>query len=241
MRNIIAQHEQQLWHLAEWLRVQTSDPDAAALQESAEEIRFSPLLAIGMWAAVLVAAGAVLAHFSNAPFSVRAAYRFAFHLPASPAAVTFAVAISIAALLNLAHQVYHQQHIERYLHRFNQIIQRQELRPVPEPPLHLGLRPTWIIAAMFMVLMGALWGFPVLLAAGAHRRYTISTSVMTRAALADRLRALLAQRRPTMRIPKPITIVRACIRPNCRAPLSDEASFCPRCGTPAARKMDVVA
>jgi hypothetical protein len=115
------------------------------------------------------------------------------------------------------------------------------LRPVDEPPLQLGLRATWIIAGLAMVMMGAIWGFPVLLAAGAHRRYTISTSVLTRAALADRLRALLAQRRPTMRIPKPITIVRACLRPNCRAPLSEEANFCPRCGTPAVRKMDVVA
>jgi hypothetical protein len=241
MRNIVAQHEQQLWHLAEWLRVQTADPDTAELQKSAEQIRYSPLIAMLTYAAVLVAVGAVLAHFIDRSFSLRELYRFAFHVSTSAASITFAVAISIAALLDIAHQVYHQQHIERYLQRFNQVIQRQDLRPIPEPPLQLGLRPTWIIAALFMVMIGAPWGFMVLLAAGAHRRYTISTSVMTRAALADRLRALLAQRRPMMRLPKPITVVRACIRPNCRAPLSEEANFCPRCGTAAVRKMDVVA
>jgi hypothetical protein len=42
-------------------------------------------------------------------------------------------------------------------------------------------------------------------------------------------------------VPKPVAFVRTCIRPNCRSPLSTVAVFCPRCGTRAARAMDVVA
>jgi hypothetical protein len=65
--------------------------------------------------------------------------------------------------------------------------------------------------------------------------------VRMRSLLAERLRAMLLERRPRMRVPSPIQIVRACVRPTCRAPLPSDASWCPRCGTKAIRTMDVVA
>jgi hypothetical protein len=88
---------------------------------------------------------------------------------------------------------------------------------------------------------GAFWGLPVMLAAGAHRRYTIVASARMRGLLAENMRTMLRARRPAVRIPAPITPIKMCVRPNCRSPLASAANFCPRCGTRIAKSVDVVA
>ncbi|HWP39791.1 MAG TPA: zinc ribbon domain-containing protein, partial [Tepidisphaeraceae bacterium] len=85
-------------------------------------------------------------------------------------------------------------------------------------------------------------GLALMLAAGAHRRYTNRSSVRIRAELAERLRGMLLQRRPMMQVPRPISVMRTCIRPNCRAKIPTVANYCPRCGTRAvAPTIEVVA
>ena len=139
------------------------------------------------------------------------------------------------------HLARHQQRVERYVRYFNGIVDEHGLDPVPLPRLDLGLRPLWLIAGLVLTWSGALWGLPIMLAGAAHRRYTIGTSVLVRSMLAERMRMLLAAGRPTIRVPAPVLPARMCLRPNCRAPLPSAATFCPRCGTRAARLMDVVA
>lgn len=241
LRGVIAQQEQQLWHLAEWLRLQLGDDDALELQRTADDIRFNVPLGLASVAFLCVAGGAVVQHFAVRPFEVKELFLFAFRAPRTAPAIVFAASISAAAACNWVHLAWHQQNVEKYLRHFNQFALDHEMDPVELPPLELGLRPIWICGAVLMACTGAIWGVPVMLAAAAHRRYTIGISVLTRAMLAERLRKILLARKPATRVPQPIVAARVCVRPNCRSPLSSNAVFCPRCGTRAARLMDVVA
>jgi hypothetical protein len=241
LRMLIVQQEQQLWHLAEWMRLQTGDAEAIELQKSSQQIRFNMPLALLTGLFVLIAVCAIGMHFTGQPFVLREMYRFAFRFPATPEAVIFAFSLPAAAVCNWAHLAWHQQNIERYVRWFNHLASRQNLQEIALPPIELGLRPLWIVTGLLISLTGALWALPVMLAAAAHRRYIRVGSPKVRAALAERLRAMLLARRPMMRVPKPVAFVRNCLRPNCRSPMPTSASFCPRCGTRAARAMDVVA
>ncbi len=239
LRDFIAQQEQQFWHLAEWLRLQSGDPDAQELEQAAQRLHHHAGLALLTRLFMLAAVVAAAMHFSTRPFDLRSLYRFAYQMPASTEAIVYALALSAAGVCHWAHLAWHQQNVERYVRLFSHIAARNGLAEVPLPATELGLRPMWIIAGIILASGGALWGIPVMLAAGAHRRYIKGASVQTRAILAERLRALLRQRRPAMRLPQPITVIRTCVRPNCRAPLPTPASYCPRCGTRVVRKMEV--
>jgi hypothetical protein len=190
---------------------------------------------------MLVALGVVMKHFAIRPFSIRELFRFAYQIPAGSAAVIFALSISAAAGCHWAHLAWHQQNVEQYLRWFNQLAARQGLHEVPLPRLELGLSPVWIVAGLALLLSGAAWGLPVMLACAAHRRYIRVGSVRTRALLAERMREILMRRRPAMQVPRPVTVIRTCVQPNCRAPVPSAASYCPRCGTRATRTMDLVA
>jgi hypothetical protein len=242
LRGFIAIQEQQFWHLAEWMRLQAGDADAGELQKAARQIRFNVTLAAMTGLPLLFAIGALAMHYTDRPFDLDNLFRFIYRMPDTREALFFDLAISAAAVCNWAHLVWHQQNVERYLRWFNLIVSRRENLPeVPLPRLELGLWPLWIIAGLVLAMSGALWGIPVMLAAGAHRRYIRNIDPPTRAALAERLRSMLLQRRPAVRVPKPVVVERICVRPNCRSPLQMTASFCPRCGTRVARVMDVVA
>lgn len=241
LRGLIAQHEQQLWHFSEWLRLQSPDPDVTELQKIAHDIRFSLPLALMSGVGIAAAVGALAMHMHGLPMDLAEPYRFAYEIPRSPLSLVFALGLTLAAAGNWMHLAIHQQRIERFLRYFNEMSESHGLAPIPLPRLELGLRPVWLLGGVLVVWAGGLWGIPVMLAGGAHRGYTIGTSVLLRSMLAERMQHLLAERKPPIRIPPPVLPARMCVRPNCRAPLTSEAAFCPRCGTRAARLMDVVA
>ena len=190
----------------------------------------------------MLATKAALANFSSQRFNWTNLFAFAYHTPDTPLRMIFTFGLCAAALCHWFHLVWHQLNVEHYVRWFNQLLSRQSKDPIAEQKLELGFTPVWIVAGLLLTIgRGAIWAFPVLLAAGAHRRYIMQGSVRMRSLLAERLRAMLLERRPRMRVPSPIQIVRACVRPTCRAPLPSDASWCPRCGTKAIRTMDVVA
>jgi hypothetical protein len=240
LRGIIAQHEQQFWHLSEWLRI-NGDPDGAELQSAAQNVRFNFPLAILSGLFACVAVGAVVTQWSIPGYRPRDFFHFALQIPRTRAAILFTASLSAAALCNWIHLAWHQQNVQRFLLYFNDLAERKGLSPIPLPKLELGLAPLWIVAALLLASTGAIWAIPVMLAAGAHRRYTLGTSVQTRSMLAERLRTVLSERRPPLSVPQPAVHVRLCVRPNCRSPLSWSANFCSRCGTKAVQVVDVVA
>jgi hypothetical protein len=241
LRGLIAQQEQQLWHLAEWMRLQNGDADAIELQKASQKIRFNTPLGLLSWLFVLIAICAIALRFTSQPFNVRDLFRFAYHIPNSPEAVIFNIAIAAAAMCNWAHLAWHEQNIQRYIRWFNRASQRQNVSEIVLFNSPFDMRPMWIIAGIILACSGALWGLPVMLAAGAHRRYTRTVSLQTRSEIAQRLRAILSQQRPAIEVPRAATFMRTCIRPNCRAVSPVIANFCPRCGTRMIRRMETVA
>lgn len=241
LRGVIRQHEQQFWHLGEWLRLQTGDPDAAELQKLAQQIQFRPALAAGTAIGLAVAIVGLLMHFNSMPFDIRAVFAFAYEFPRGLLGILFSMGLIGASACNWIHSSIHQQSVERCVRFFNTMAEEHGLEPIPLAGPDLGLRPLWIGGGVLLTIAGAIWGVPVMVAGGAHRRYTIGTSVLIRSMLAERMRTILETRRPPIRVPAPVVAARTCVRPNCRAPIHSAAGYCPRCGTKAARLMDVVA
>jgi hypothetical protein len=173
---------------------------------------------------------------------LRSLYGLIFTLPQTPEAIVFTLSIIAGAVCNWVHLAWHQRNMNRWIAQFNSIAPHFAAEPIPLPAFVAGVRPLWILAGIALSANGAIWPIPLMLAGAAHRRYTLVASVKLRAALGQRLRTILNNRRPPLRMPRPMpTVIRACIRPSCRASLPVDAAFCPRCGTRAANAVDVVA
>jgi hypothetical protein len=242
LKGIIAQHQQQLWHLAEWLRLQGNDPQVVELQNSTRQIHYNiPLALLALLFSLIALVTAIITLESNA-MNLNAIYALAFTFPQSPEAIVFSLLIIAGAVCNWVHLALHQRNVNRWVTDFNNIAPHIEVEPIPVPRFISGLRPLWLLAGIALSASGAIWPIPVMLAGAAHRRYTLVASVKLRAALGQRLRTILNNRKPPLRMPRPMpTVIRACIRPSCRASLPVDAAFCPRCGTRVANAVDVVA
>jgi hypothetical protein len=231
LRGVMAQHEQQLWHLSEWLRLNTGSEDAVALQTAANRIGFNRVLGWISYFCGTIAVVVLLLQLRVSHFNTRSVYELAVHPSSSLTAMLFTCLVGSAAIFNWVHILWHQRNINRYLVLFNQFAIEQEWRPIPLPRAETGTRPLWLLAGVSLFLIGAIWGLPVMLAMGAHRRYTMRTSVRVRAELAERMRTLLKAQQPPLRVPdKPMTILGSCSRRICRSQISFDVTFCPRCG-----------
>ena len=103
----------------------------------------------------------------------------------------FALAMSGAALCWLIEINAHISRVRRFVGAFNKLSGRYGVGPVRPPGLHLGLRPLWLLGAAAMCALGGFWALPMMLAAGAHRRYIRGTSLRLRSDLARRQREVL--------------------------------------------------
>src|SRR4029434_9377313 len=104
-------------------------------------------------------------------------FTFAYHTPDTPLRMVFTFSLCAAAVCHWAHLAWHQNNVENYLRWFNQMLTRQSKNEIPPQKLELGLAPVWIVAGgLLAVGKGAVWALPVMLAAGAHRRYIIQGS-----------------------------------------------------------------
>jgi hypothetical protein len=242
LKGIIAQHQQQLWHLAEWLRLQGNDPQVVKLQNSTRQIHYNIPLALPPLLFSLIALVTAIITLESNALNFNSLYALVFTFPQSPEGIVFTLSVIAGAVCNWVHLAWHQRNMNRWITDFNNIAPRIAVEPVPVPRFVVGVRPLWLLAGIALSASGAIWPIPVMLAGAAHRRYTLVASVKLRAALGQRLRTILNNRRPPLRMPRPMpTVIRACIRPSCRASLPVDAAFCPRCGTRAVSAVDVVA
>jgi hypothetical protein len=156
----------------------------------------------------------------------------AFSPVAAPDLVhAFALAITGASLCWLIELNAHIGRVRRFVLAFNQLSGNYGVGPVRAPGWHLGLRPLWLLAGLTLCWAGGFWGMPLMLAAGAHRRYIKSTSQRLRQDLARRHRDVLLAVRPPLRVPTSTHLMNLCPRENCRTPYPPEAVYCRRCGT----------
>lgn len=243
LNDMIRYHRTQLWHLAEWTRLQTGHPDAAALAAAADAISTRRLLGVTvlLWAglaAALVAAQVAGAESLLDPL-IATTYRFDLTPPqqalASSTGVAFiawTLGLTSAYMLHWLRLQLHVADVRRFTEKFNRILEWEGVPPVASPRVGPGVRPMWIAGAILLALINAIWGVPMMLAGAAQRRYITDIAAGNRAALAERVNLMLALRRPSVQRSRlEIGPRQACREKLCRTELPPGASFCPRCGT----------
>jgi hypothetical protein len=244
-RDYVTLEQQQLWHLAEWLRLQSKDPQVVKLRQDADNAQFRPDLRL--LASLSVAFVAVILftrlqdfrhHWWPALRDVTYGYRNRFQhwhyldpVLAYKLFLTWTIGLSAAYAFHWLQVQLHAAAVARFIARFNKIALTEGLTPITAEMPGIGVRPVWLGGALIMLALGAIWGVPMMLAAGAQRRAVRFVSTRNRAALAHRLRAMLLARRPTANVPMPVYLRTLCPNPLCRAPLLDSAIYCPRCGS----------
>jgi hypothetical protein len=236
-RDYVTLEKQQLWHLAEWLRVRRGGDDALALHAALRKHRTSLLLSLGKFIGVAVFVAAAFTELHGRfrlgrliDDTYRASWVGDWHrLDVWPAWVA---GLGCAYGLHWIQVILHERRLERFAERFNSVAVREGVAAIPDPPFDLGISFGWVIGPGLLAwLGGALWAIPMALAGAAQRRYINHAATRTRAELLDRARTMIAQQRPAVAVPNYVIHGRRCGNPRCLAPIKAGARFCSRCGT----------
>ena len=233
--------QEQLWHLAEWVRLHRNHPEAARLCAAAEGLlprrrpRVLGVLIIGIMASLFATCAWGTASWADVIWGSTYGYAWMGKVPwdgsgGSSLFLAWFIGLSVIYASHWLRLQRHAARIRYYLSCFNAIAKSEGLAPVAPIPTGLGLEPEWLVAAAVLCAAGAFWALPMMMAGAAQRRYIRVISLRDRAALAHRLRAMLLRERPAPHVPVPVFLRRACPRPLCRAAAREGALFCPRCG-----------
>jgi len=251
LRDYIRLEQQQLWHLAEWMRLQTGHPDAPKLRDAANAVRWRGGLATCalLWAALPLLI--ILPHLHDVGWGqwvMDGTYGFrrthAEGTAGEEAVVLFGLwtlGLSLAYAFHWMQVQFHAADVRRFVDRFNTIAAWEGVAPLTPRPIGIGVGVGSVLGGFVMFAAGAAWGVPMLLAGTAQRRYIGLTSGPLRAQAGEAVRTILSLRRPVMRVGSFLTPTRLCREARCRNALSPLAKFCPRCGTRAGVVMSEVA
>jgi hypothetical protein len=241
----LARAESVQWeHLAEWLRLRSGYP------ESAELARWIPRTDKGLLLrsiSLVCGVGVIWAFFLHlhGQFSwamlMGATYRGGLSPLTARLFTIWTIGLGVGYLVHWLNVALHVRATERLIGQINSLAQREGFGPMPTPAGGWGLRPMWLVAGIVLTVMGAGWGLPMMLAGALQRRYVLSTGRRMRGMVAERLRAMLSLRHPTMSLPTPVMLRRRCDNPVCRSTVSMAANYCPRCGSRLWASVDRVA
>jgi hypothetical protein len=242
MRNFMSSEQQQLWQLAEWLRLRTGKPEATALRDhAAREVSPNGGFSAANFFIVLIAVLMIFKLVSHGLFEFGSVWNVdwfpnhrGFHMYAHffPDLPFWTLLLLAGYLLYWLHICLHAAALESYVAQFNALTAPEGIEPVTVPPLGAGLNIAWIVLALIGLSSGAIWAIPLALAGAVQSRYVWVTSRQTRADLASRVRTMLGNARPALNVrTTPRASSRICANDKCHAPLRPGATFCPRCGT----------
>jgi len=236
-RDYVTHEKQQLWHLAEWLRVRRGGEEASALQAQVKRVRGG-----GVVRFLIVAISIVLICFTFAELGERFSMNrlidntWRFHSRAyrnSDLYVTWVAGLCVAYLLHLARVALHHRAVGRVVERFNAVLRRENVAGVSMHEIEPAAVAGWWWSAGILCWFGWWWAIPMSLAGAAQRRYINGSSTRVRAEMLERVRVMLDQRRPAVAVPHYAMHSRRCGNNLCRATLRANARFCPRCGASA--------
>jgi hypothetical protein len=254
----VVAEEQQLWHLSEWLRLNTGDPDAAALSDLTRRIAAPFTLYLIPW----LLAGVVLVqlypmlglsnpHLSVIHTGITNFYHQSWNLnflrhgfntsyPPERRQIICTLSLFLAFGSHWLHVRSHAADVQSVVAKMNPILVRQGLQPV-QTVNSAHMDAGWMIVMVAGVCWGAWWAIPAAIAGAAHQQYAARTSMQIRGDMAQRLRSLLLRQRPALDVPTPFRFREVCTNRLCRQSLRNGATFCPRCGSRMADKLDAVA
>jgi hypothetical protein len=243
MRKFMVWEQQQLWHLAEWLRLRTGRPEALRLRdELTTDIGPSPSASALSLALPILAVIAFLRFASQPYFNPRDLSLTSWHVRHyevfyrgqywyRPFVLDWTLILTAGYLLHWWHVCRHAGAMDAYVDEFNSITAKEGIAPVSTSGVGFGFSPLWAVAALIGLSRGALWAVPLAMAGVVQMRYITITGRRTRAELAARVRDMLARTRPALDVrPTPRTPVTPCSNEKCRAPLRPGSTFCTRCG-----------
>ena len=238
-RDYIIREKEQLWHLAEWLRVRRGGDETLALHEALKRHRTSLLLSIGKFLGAAAFVGSVF-HELHDRFRLRYLINDTYKVnwlrdvDNEQIWIAWVCGLGIAYGLHWVQVMLHERRLERFVECFNRVAVREGVAPITDPPFDLGINGGWVVGAGLLAWFGgALWAIPMALAGAVQRRYINHAATRVRGELLDRARAMIAQQRPAVAVPTFVIHGRRCDNPRCRAALKAGAKFCSRCGTSA--------
>jgi hypothetical protein len=147
------------------------------------------------------------------------------------AAQGFALLLIGAHVIAWWQVVAHVRAVRGLVGQYNAFAARLGWEPLEPPRPQTGLNASWIAGIVGLLLLGAWWGAPMMVAAAAQARYIRTSGRALRLALSARVQRLIAERRPAVYVPEPGELRRVCRQSQCPATIPIGADFCPRCGT----------
>jgi hypothetical protein len=244
-REYVSFERQQFWHVAEWLRVRVGGNEAIALHGHVNRMRTRGVIRMAITACVILLVMAVFKQ-SNGNLDLDrltgATYRLHrpwFRTGPTPIWKTWTVLLALAYGLHAARVALHYRRVSRFVGSFNTLLGREGVAALAMPDMDVDAKAGWWWTAGILSWFGALWSIPMALAAGMHNRYIQGTSAHVRAEMLERVRAMLAQRRPAVAVPNYVIHSRRCGNDRCRAALHAGAKFCARCGCSASLMSEV--
>lgn len=249
-RKFVAVERRRYLALAEWVKFNASHPAADQLERRARAMgKGSPLLWIVMCCLMATIVYGFVIGQDNPKFLLGYGYRWLN----APNAVFWThphnadgvewliwgwVFLVAAYAVHWSQVQAYAARVRKFLDAFNTVALHDSLAPVFLQPIGSGIRPLWALAAFFLLLAGAPWGIPLMLAGAVQRRYTRHAGPAAGAAVLDRVWDWAALNRP----PGAAAPSRQrCATAGCKMPLPAGSRFCPRCGARTSPSVDRVA
>ena len=227
-------------HLAEWVRLR--DGQADGLKPVAWRMGFSRLwYAVTLLFATVAAAAAGLFLLTGGGWwgGLGLVYFPASHgnfLATAggsdlPLGAIFLASLTIGYLANFWQVNRHALAADRFVDALN----AEASGAARGPGFQWGLDGPTVVAGVALPAVGLLWAVPMMLAAGAQRRYVTKAGPRARRALAERVRLIVEADRPAVDVSRPFFPEGECANQQCQAPLPPGSQFCPRCGEKVGR------
>jgi hypothetical protein len=255
LRNACLREQQQLWHLAEWLRLNSGRPDALSLQDSTRRLAFRPGLHMAALLIVFLGIFSPLRMMPPHPHWTLAVIFQSMYSKTplvsgqlrigngvvDPFLVSFAktwsVVLTAAFFLHWLQLQLHIGDMRMFVTRFNAITSAHGLKPVRMPHTGIGLRPIWLLVGIAGLALGVKWALPLMIVGAVQNRYLARTTYIVRQEMAQRMSLLAGLQNPAAAVATPMRLWSCCSNPQCGAIIPPAAKFCPRCGVAAAGRV----
>lgn len=252
-RDFVIAERAQLWHFAEWLRLQYPGAETEKFQQAISHLKFrwSPYILSIVLAALAVAwAWHDVSRLSDGQVTPAFLFAFTARLPhivnefatlprVLIAAQGFALLLIAAHVLSIWQIVRHVHDVGAVVGRYNVVAKKHQLPAIVAPRFELQWTIVWIVCMLAPAIIGAWWSFPMMLAASAQWRYINRTGRAMRLALAANAFNALASRKPPADVMLPGALQGKCVRDGCDKLLPIGSGFCPRCGSRVVASIDL--
>jgi hypothetical protein len=229
--------QQQLVHLAEWVRKSGRVQEGDALSQVAGRVRVSSVIRGWIYTLIFCSAVVLGGYFWSVGVHTLLVHKAARLFGRADKAHTFFVGAALSTSLLAVAFFLHWMQVTAYnqsARRFETLFFYSLGHADEELPAHVAKMRSLKRDNRWMALCLLIPFGPFMAMAGElQARVILVESRVRRARLAVRLRALMMTDRPAISVPVPMPLRRRCKNDLCEATLQESSHFCPRCGNAA--------